>query len=174
MSYIRLMIAFIKIGAFSFGGGYAMLPVIEEEVVHINQWLTESEFIDIIAISQMSPGPIAINSATFVGYTHLGLPGAVLATLSVIAVPFLLVLFISQFLNKYRDSNFIKGVFSGIRPAVIGLIAAACISLVDTSITDIYSGVIFLVILLTLIKFKLHPIGAIFISGFLGMVLYAI
>jgi len=174
MGIFSVIISFLKIGAFSFGGGYAMLPVIQEEVVNINRWLTESEFIDIVAISQMSPGPISVNVATFVGYIQHGIIGAILATTSVVIVSFFLVTSLASFITKNREVPIIEGIFKGIRPAVIGLISAACISLFTTSIIDIKSFTIAIIILIALFRFKLHPIGAIIFSGFLGIIFYSI
>lgn len=174
MVIFRIIVSFLKIGAFSFGGGYAMLPVIQEEVVNLNQWISESEFIDIVAISQMSPGPISINVATFVGYTQFGILGAVIATTSVVIVSFFLVTSLAKFITKHKDIPIIEGIFKGIRPSVIGLIGAACVSLFNTSIIDLKSLAIAVIVLIALYKFKLHPIGAIIFSGFLGILFYSI
>ncbi|MBM7615202.1 chromate transporter [Alkaliphilus hydrothermalis] len=170
----KLFITFLKIGSFSFGGGYAMLPLIEEEIVYINQWLTQSEFIDIIAISQMSPGPIAINSATFVGFKYLGVGGAIAATVGVCFTSFFLVTGLARVIIKYYDSLIVKGIFSGIRPGVIGLIGAACVSLFKASIVDIKSLIIGLTVLVILSKTKIHPIAVILSSGVMGILLYSI
>ena len=174
MVIFRIIVSFLKIGAFSFGGGYAMLPVIQEEVVNLNQWISESEFIDIVAISQMSPGPISINVATFVGYTQFGILGAVIATTSVVIVSFFLVTSLAKLITKHKDIPIIEGIFKGIRPSVIGLIGAACVSLFNTSIIDLKSLAIAVIVLIALYKFKLHPIGAIIFSGFLGILFYSI
>ncbi|SCZ09915.1 chromate transporter [Alkaliphilus peptidifermentans] len=174
MIYLSLFIAFLKIGAFSFGGGYAMLPLIEEEIVLINQWLTHQEFIDIIAISQMSPGPIAVNAATFVGYKHIGISGAIVATIGVVFTSFILVTTLAKVIIKYYNSTIVTGIFSGIRPAVIGLIAAACVSLFRSSIVDFKSLIIGLAVLGILYKTKLHPISVIMFSGVLGIIIFSI
>lgn len=174
MELIRLFWAFLKIGSFSFGGGYAMLPLIEEEVVNIYQWLTSTEFVDIIAISQMSPGPIAVNAATFVGFRHYGVLGSIIATLGVVFTSFFLVMTFARIIIKYKKSFFVEGIFAGIRPAVIGLIGAACVSLFQTSIVDIKSLLISVLVLIVLYKSKLHPIGIIMLSGFFGIILYSI
>lgn len=174
MELIRLFWAFLKIGAFSFGGGYAMLPLIEEEVVNIYKWLTSTEFVDIIAISQMSPGPIAVNAATFVGFRHYGILGSVIATIGVVFASFFLVMTLARIIIKYKKSFIVEGIFAGIRPAVIGLIAAACVSLFQTSIVDMKSLVISLFVLVILYKSKLHPIGIIMLSGIFGIILYSI
>ncbi|MCC5909156.1 MAG: chromate transporter [Clostridiaceae bacterium] len=173
MELIRLFFTFVKIGAFSFGGGYAALPLIEEEVVHIHHWLSLSEFVDIIAISQMSPGPIAINVATFIGFRQFGVLGSITATLGVVFIPFLLVTTLARLIIKHKNSTFLDGIFSGIRPAVIGLIGAACVSLFQTSIIDIRSFFIGLLALAILYKTKIHPIGIILTSGVLGIIIYS-
>ncbi|GAB6086522.1 chromate transporter [Alkaliphilus crotonatoxidans] len=174
MIYLKLFLSFLKIGVFSFGGGYAMLPLIEQEIVHINHWLNQDEFVDIIAISQMSPGPIAINSATFVGFKHLGVLGALAATLGVIFCSFFLVTFLANVVMKYHDSTAIQGIFAGIRPGVIGLIAAACVSLFKSSIVDFKGLLIGLMVLGILLKTKIHPIVMIMLSGLLGIFIYSI
>lgn len=174
MIYLKLFLSFLKIGAFSFGGGYAMLPLIEQEIVTINHWLDQSEFVDIIAISQMSPGPIAVNAATFVGFKHLGLLGALVATLGVIFCSFFLVTALANIIIKYKHSPVINGIFTGIRPGVIGLIAAACVSLFKTSINDVKSLAIGLTVLVILYKTKIHPIAMIMVSGLLGILVYSI
>ncbi|ABR47281.1 Chromate transporter [Alkaliphilus metalliredigens QYMF] len=174
MSYLSLYLTFFKIGAFSFGGGYAMLPLIEEEVVIIHQWLTHSEFIDIIAISQMSPGPIAINTATFVGYKLFGVPGSIVATLGVVSFSLFIVTIIARAIIRFRQSPIVDKVFSGIRPAVIGLIGAACVSLFQNSIDDLRTLLIGLIALGVLYKTKLHPIAVIFLSGLLGILFYSL
>ncbi|AOY75940.1 chromate transporter [Clostridium formicaceticum] len=174
MELIRLFITFLKIGAFSFGGGYAMLPLIEKEVVNIHGWLTSTEFVDIIAISEMSPGPISINTATFIGFRLFDVKGAVLATLGVVLVSFFLVTILARLIIQYKGSPFVEGIFGGIRPAVIGLIAAACVALFQTSIIDFRSFVISLIVFMILYKSKLHPIGVILLSGVLGIVFYSL
>lgn len=134
MIFLKLFIIFTKIGTFNFGGGYAMLSLIHNETVVKNAWLTNSEFTDIVAISQSTPGPIGINAATYVGYTAVlnqGYPewmamiGSVLASLSIIWLPFIIMILISRYLMTHRDSKVVKSVFAGLRPAIIGLIAAA-------------------------------------------------
>ncbi len=173
-AYLKLFLTFLKIGAFSFGGGYAMLPLIEQEIVYVNQWLTQSEFVDIIAISQMTPGPIAVNAATFVGFKHLGVMGAIVATFGVVCCSFFLVTILATVITKHYKSFVVTGIFAGIRPGVIGLIAAACISLFRSSIVDLKGLIIGLIILFMLQRTKLHPIALIFISGVMGIALYSL
>lgn len=136
--FLKLFITFSKIGIFNFGGGYAMLSLIQNEAVTKNGWLTNAEFADIVAISQSTPGPIGINAATYVGYTSvlnegysqgLAVVGAVLASLSVIWLPFILMIAISRFIMTHKDSRMIKDVFRGLRPTIVGLIGAAALLL---------------------------------------------
>lgn len=140
MIFLKLFLIFTKIGTFNFGGGYAMLSLIHNEVVVKNQWLTNAEFTDIVAISQSTPGPIGINAATYVGYTsvlHEGYPvwaavlGAVLASLSIMWLPFIIMIAISRYLLTHKDSKVVGDVFSGLRPAIIGLIGAAAVLLLS-------------------------------------------
>jgi len=170
---IQIFLSFLKIGAFSFGGGYAMLPLIEREIVTTHHWINYKEFIDIIGISQMTPGPIAINSATFVGYKVAGFAGSVAGTLGVVAFSFLLVSIASHFVMKFKESKAIKSVLLGMRPAMIGLIIAAFISLAKQSYLDIKSIIIGGIIFLLLFSKKIHPILVIVVSGILGMIFYS-
>jgi len=191
MIFLKLFITFFKIGIFSFGGGYAMIPFIEKEI-HSNGWLTSAEFLDIIAIAEMTPGPIAINSATFVGFKTAGFFGGLSATLGVSMPSVLLILLISTFFFRYREHPINKAVFYGIRPVVAGLILSASIFVAKTALlkTDITSefinrlfsnplnvisiGSLFVlaVTLIALIKYKLHPILTVVISGVIGIILY--
>ena len=140
MLFLKLFIIFTKIGTFNFGGGYAMLSLIHNETVVKNQWLSNAEFTDIVAISQSTPGPIGINCATYVGYTstlHAGYPewaailGAILASLSIMWLPFVIMILISHYLMTHKDSKIVKDIFAGLRPAIIGLIAAAALLLMN-------------------------------------------
>ena len=129
MTLLRLFWSFFQIGLFSFGGGYAALPLIQHQVVEQNGWLTISQFTDIITISQMTPGPIALNSATFVGIQIAGLPGALIATLGCILPSCIVALTLAWFYYKYRNLSLIKGVLQGLRPAVVALIASSGLSI---------------------------------------------
>lgn len=168
----QLFISFFKIGAFSFGGGYAMLPLIEEEVIHTHKWITSAEYIDILAIAEMTPGPIAINSATFLGYRVYGVLGSMVATLGVILPSFIVmsIIFISMY--RFKNSPYVDWVFKGIRPVVIGLIGAAAVSVGRTSLVDV-KGILIAIALFYFVTFKkLNPILAIVISGVVGIILY--
>lgn len=182
MIYLQLFYTFFKIGLFGFGGGYAMLSMIQGEVVTRYNWLSPKEFTDIVAISQMTPGPIGINSATYVGFTTTGsVWGAVIATFAVVLPSFILMLTISRFFLKYQKHPAVESVFSGLRPAVVGLLASAALVLMNTEnfsspTEDTYSFVssclIFLVAFVGTKKYKLNPIGMIIVCGIAGLILY--
>ena len=181
-----LLISFLQIGLFSIGGGYATIPLIQEQVVNIHKWLTFQEFTDIITISQMTPGPIAINSATFVGIQVAGFPGAIIATLGCVTPSFIIVISLAKLYFKYRKLNVIKGILDGLRPAVISLIASAGVSMTvlaflgenNTNINqlniDYLSVSMFVCCLVLLQKFKVNPIYIMFGSGIIGGILYTI
>lgn len=171
---INLFLSFFKIGIFGYGGGYAMLPLIEREVVITNPWLTSSQFLDIIGISQMTPGPISINTATFVGYKIGGFLGSVFATVGVVSFSFILVSIATHYILKFKNSKILKNALMGMRPALIGLIISAFISLASKSYLDFKSIIIGVIILLVSLKSKLHPILVIVLSGVLGTVFYGV
>ena len=166
---IKLYLAFLKIGTFSFGGGYAMLPFIQKEIVEKNDWISSTEFTDIIGISQMTPGPVAINSATFVGYKINGVIGSIVATFGVITTSFILVIIINRVLDKFKESKTVKSALLGMRPA---LIIYAFWDLAIDAYKDWKSIVITLIIAVVLWSKKVHPILVIVIAAILGLVLY--
>ncbi|MEW9097011.1 MAG: chromate transporter [Clostridiaceae bacterium] len=168
----ELFLSFLKIGAFSFGGGYAMLPLIEREIVNNKGWITFTEFTDIIGISQMTPGPIAINSATFVGYKIGGIWGSIFATLGVVSFSFLLISIATHYIIKFKESKVMKASLMGMRPALIGLIIAAFLSLAKESYKDFKSIIISLIVAVMLLSKKIHPILVIVAAGILGIIFY--
>ena len=190
MIFLQLFITFSKIGIFNFGGGYAMLSLIQDEVVNKHHWLTVAEFTDIVAVSQSTPGPIGINAATYTGYTaviNAGYPqwaaalSAVMTSLSIIWLPFILMVTISKFLLKHKDSQWIKDVFGTLRPAIVGLIAAAAIMLMnrenfgspsEQTFVFIVSLTIFLFSFIGTRLFKIHPIVMILLCGLAGLLIY--
>ena len=192
MIFLQLFYTFFKIGLFSFGGGYGMLSVIQGEVVTKQGWLTHTEFTDIVAISQMTPGPIGINSATYVGFTAvhnagyselMAVFGSVLASFSVMLPSFILMLLISKFLMKYRKHPSVEAVFSVIRLIVVGLIASASLLLMnrenfgsptDNPLQFAISIVLFLFAFVGLKRWKLSPILLIIICGTISGVLYSV
>ena len=177
-TYLRLIWAYIKIGLFGFGGGYAMLSLIHNEVVD-SGWISNQMFTDIVAISQMTPGPIGINSATYIGYVATGsVLGSIVATFTVVLPPFILVLYASHFIARHQESAIIKGSFMGLRPVVVGLIASAALLLMnkenfgDTSIDVIKSVAICLASLGTVYFTKIHPILVIVVAGIIGYFIF--
>jgi chromate transporter len=187
MIYLRLIWSYLKIGLFGFGGGYAMLSLIEREIVGPG-WITSKMFTDIVAISQMTPGPIGINSATYIGYAApqlagydnplWGILGSIICTLVVVLPSFLLVSYTSHFIARHKQSLVIRGIFSGLRPVVIGLIASAALLLMNgenfgTETTEIIISVIIaLAALATVLFTKIHPILVIIASGIAGFIIY--
>ena len=171
---LKLAFAFLKIGAFSFGGGYAVLSFIQREIVEANGWISPEQFVDIVAIAEMTPGPIAVNSATFVGYNMFGVWGGIMCTLCTIAIPVTLSLIVSFYFSKFKGNKYLQNALAGIRPAVIGLIAASCLSVAEISITSLYSLLFFGIALLLVWKFKVNPIITLIICGALGGVFYGI
>lgn len=172
--YWQLFYVYTKIGLFGFGGGYAMLSLIQHEVVDKYHWLSLAEFTDVIAISQMTPGPIGINSATYIGYTVTGnVWGAVLATVAVSLPSFLMVLAISMFFVKFRQNRYVSAAFTGLRPMTIGLIAAAALVLMnEDNFIDYKSILIFAATFVFSWRFNIHPILMICLAGLAGLVLY--
>ena len=173
--YLNLFWAYLKIGLFGFGGGYAMLSLIQHEaveVVHYGEsqpWLTPTEFTDIVAISQMTPGPIGINSATYVGYVAAGnsIWGSIIATFAVCLPSFILVLLVSRFILKHKDNITIKSIFSGLRPVVVGLIASAALLLMNKENFPDYTisiGIAIISFVLVLYA-KIHTMLVIVLAG---------
>ena len=179
MVFLQLFYTFFKIGLFGFGGGYAMLSMIQGEVVTRYGWLTSQEFTDIVAISQMTPGPIGINSATYVGFTATGsVWGSIIATLAVVLPSFILMLAISKFFLKYQKHPAVAAVFSGLRPGVVGLLAAAALVLMNGENfgTDTYQIVVSILLFAATFvashRFKVNPILLIVLCGVAGFFLY--
>lgn len=182
MIYLQLFYTFFKIGLFGFGGGYAMLSMIQGEVVTRYGWLTSQEFTDIVAISQMTPGPIGINSATYVGFTATdSILGSVVATFAVVLPSFILMLTISKFFLKYQKHPSVEAVFKGLRPAVVGLLASAALVLMNAENfsspqEDMYSFIISCLIFVAAFigtkKYKFNPILLIIVCGIAGLILY--
>jgi chromate transporter len=173
MIYLQLFWAYFKIGLFGFGGGYAMLSLIQHEVVEKQQWLTASEFTDIVAVSQMTPGPIGINSATYIGYTVThSVWGSVVATCAVCLPSFILVWSIAGAYQKFRSNRYVDHAFKGLRPATVGLIAAAALLLMDKENFVDYKSILIFGIAFFLTMFtRLHPIVLIVLAGISGLFL---
>lgn len=184
MIYIRLFFAFFQIGLFSFGGGYAAVPLIQHQIFETNHWLEMSQFADLITIAEMTPGPIAINSATFVGQQIAGIPGAIVCTLGCVFPSFVIVLLLSFLYMKYRNLKTMQGILTGLRPAIVAMIASAALSLFvlalfNSSLSDfklenfrVIEGVLFCISLFLIRKYKVGPIKIIFGSGIIGTIIY--
>lgn len=184
MIYLELFWSFFQIGLFSVGGGYAAMPIIEHQVVELHSWMTMQEFVDIITISQMTPGPIAVNSATFVGIQIAGLPGAIIATLGCIFPSCIIVLTLAWVYSRYRNLSVVQDVLGGLRPAVVAMIASAGLSILVLSLwngaavslnpadLDWVSLLLFVGALFALRRWKLNPIYAMLACGGVGLVLY--
>ena len=179
MIYLQLFISYLKIGFFGFGGGYAMLSLIQNEIVEQRGWITVSQFADIVAISQMTPGPIAINSATYIGYTIGGFWGSVVATFAVCLPALTVMLALTKFFLKLKDNRYVHGVLAGMRPVVVGMIAAAALLLIfprqsgEGSFIDHWSWILFALTLYASYK-KVNPILLIALSAVAGIVIYAL
>lgn len=187
MIFWQLFVSYLKIGFFGFGGGYAMLSLIQNEVVVQHAWMTNSEFADIVAVSQITPGPIAINSATYVGYTvgsqagsaWYGVLGALIATFSVCLPSLTLMLLITRFFLKLKDNRFVEGAMKGMRPVVIGMIAAAALLLIfpkssnpeDANFIDAWSWILFGGVFVGAMR-KVNPILLIVLSAAGGILIY--
>ena len=181
MILIELFLTFLKIGAFTFGGGYAMIAMIQAEAEK-HGWLSPEELIDFVALSESTPGPLAVNMATFVGIRTGGLLGAVIATLGIVLPSFIIILIIAKFFERFKDSKAVKGVMSGLKPAVVGMIGAALISAARTVFfpdglqTARFTQVSFwlslgIFALTAVLAFKkVHPIKIILLSAAIGIV----
>lgn len=171
--YLSLFWTFFKIGLFGFGGGYAMLSLIQHEVVEAHHWISVSDFTDIVAISQTTPGPIAFNTATYIGYTATGsVWGSLICTLAVSLPSIILMTLVCRFFFAFRNNFYVDSALKGLKPAIIGLIAAAALLLVNQrNFIDYKSWIIFGLVFLASLK-KIDPILLIVVAGFVGYFLY--
>ena len=182
MIYFDLFITFFVIGMFTIGGGYAMLSLIQNEVVIVHNWIDDTTFTDIVAISQMTPGPIGINSATYVGYEVLSNTGAsellcvlgsCTATFAVVLPSFIIVLSICKVYNKFKDHYLLKGVMSGLKPATLGLIGTAALSLATPeNFIDWKSFILFAGAFVVTFWLRINPITTIIAGGLIGLIIY--
>lgn len=186
MIYLELLWSFFQIGLFSIGGGYAAMPLIQHQVVDIHPWLTMTQFADIMTIAEMTPGPIAINSATFVGIQVGGILGAVVATAGCILPSCVIVLTLAYVYYHFRGLKMVQGVLTGLRPAVVAMIASAAVSLLmmsfygqrtlpaDLSGINYISVLVFAAGLFILRKWKINPICVMLGAGAAGILLYSV
>ncbi|MFW6238411.1 MAG: chromate transporter [Halanaerobiales bacterium] len=168
MILLELYFIFLKIGLFTFGGGYAMLPLIQEEMLG-RGWLTAAEFLDIVAVAEMTPGAIAISNATFIGYRLAGIPGALISSLGLITPSLFIIIAVASIFRKFKDHPLVARAWEGIRPAVVGLIFATVFSLGKEAINSVEGIVIAIIALAIIAGTRLHPILIIIISGLLGL-----
>ncbi|MBS4462120.1 chromate transporter [Aerococcaceae bacterium zg-B36] len=183
MIYLRLFWAFFKIGLFSIGGGYAAMPLIQHQTIDVNHWLTMTQFGDITTIAEMTPGPISLNSATFVGIQVAGIPGALVATVGCILPSSIIVMTFAFLYYRYRGFSIVNGILLGLRPAVVAMIASAGIALLNMALFgqqdlpqslnqfDVLNGCIFIGALLLLRFTKRSPIHIMLLAGLVGLVL---
>ena len=186
MIYLELFWSFFQIGLFSIGGGYAAMPLIQNQVVDIHSWLTMTQFADIMTIAEMTPGPIAINSATFVVIQVAGVPVALIATIGCVFPSCVIVVTLAYIYYRFRSLNMVQGVLSGLRPAVIAMIASAGISLLimafygqrtlpkDLASLDVIAVIIFAIGFFVLRKWKPNPLWVMAGSGVAGIILYSL
>ena len=185
---LKLFLTFFKIGLFTFGGGYAMIPMITAEVTALG-WASQEMLTDFIAISESTPGAFAINCATFIGMEQSGVIGAICATLGVLAPSFIIILIVAKFFGKFSDNRYVKAFLWGVRPVVVGLIASATWSIAKNqlftsaqfdAVSDVFRQidwkalVIFVVVFVVSRLKKLHPIWLILLAGALGALLYGV
>ena len=179
MIYLQLFLSYLKIGFFGFGGGYAMLSLIQNEIVEQRGWLTASQFADIVAVSQITPGPIAINSATYIGYTIAGIGGSVVATFAVCLPSLTLMLLLTRFFLRHRENRFVQSVVKSVSPVVVGMIASAALLMIaprsggNENFVDCWSWILFAACLYGSYR-KVNPILMILLSAVAGILIYAV
>lgn len=174
---VSLFFTFLKIGSFTFGGGYAMLPMVSQEVL-VHHWMEQEDIVNFIAVSEATPGPFAVNISTYVGSIVAGLPGAISATLGVVLPSFLIILIVACVFEKFKKSGFIKGMMLGLHPAVVGLIGSSVVS-VGTQVlfpnglhmdgSTWFSCFVFLLALFLSFKKKMHPVKLIILGAVFGL-----
>lgn len=183
MIFWQLLSTFFKIGLFTFGGGYAMLPLMQQEIEYYG-WITQQEFVDIIAIAEMTPGAVSINTATFVGFRTAGLFGSITATAGVALPSLIIIILLSGFLEKYRDNAITKSIFAGIRPVVAGLIVSAAWFIAKSVLVpmdgfingigmqEISGFAIALIAFWLVYRYKIDPIKVIIGSAVVGLIIF--
>jgi len=168
----ELFLSFFKIGGFTIGGGWAMLPLIEREVVDRKKWMDGEEFVDLIAIAQSAPGVLAVNAAVSVGYRLAGFPGAVVATIGAVFFSFFIIILIAAFLVNFQDNPYIHNFFTGVAPAVTMLLLAAAINIGKKAVKDKAGPVLIVLGLAGILWLGIHPIWAILAAGIFGAFYY--
>lgn len=168
---LELFLIFLKIGTFTIGGGYAMIPLIEKEIVDKKGWIDKDDFLDMLALAQSSPGPIAVNTAIFVGYKVAGFPGSIIAVFGSIITVFLIMVVIALYFIGVKDNPIVERVFKGIRPAVVALIAAPVIRMGKNAKINRKTIIIPLAAVVFIVFFKISAIYVILISALGGLIL---
>jgi len=169
-SLLGMFLTFAKIGAFTLGGGYAMVPIMEKEIVDRKQWLTREEFMDILIVAQSTPGLFAINMASHIGNKARGVMGGVIGSLGVALPSIVVILLIAMFFRTFKDNIYVEKVFMGIRPAVVALIAAPCFSMARTAKITLYNVWIPIVACILITAFGVSPIWIILVAGVAGYI----
>ena len=167
----KMFLTFARIGGFTFGGGYAMLPMLQREVVEKYKWATNDELLDYYAIGQCTPGVIAVNTATFIGYKLKGIPGAIFATLGVVTPSMIIIGLIAAFISNFRDLEVVQWAFSGVRAAVVALILSAVIKIGKKSIVDIFTALIFVAVAVLSFVTDLSPVIFVVTAAVCGLII---
>ncbi len=185
-NFLQLYLSFFKIGLFSFGGGYATLPLIEEEIVNTHGFLSYQQFIDLLVVAEITPGPIGINSASFAGHQVAGWAGATVATLGVVTPSIILVLLLGYLFKRYKDLPVVKGFVDGLRPASVALIASAAVTIlltaffgetslpIDWANFNWFSLIVFSASLYLLQRYEVNTLKIILLSGVMGGIFYSV
>ncbi|MHB1418305.1 MAG: chromate transporter [Bacillota bacterium] len=164
----RLFATFLRIGAFTIGGGYAMVPLIEKDIVERHQWLTGEEFIDLLALAQSAPGVLAVNTAINVGYRIGGLAGAASALLGAVLPSFIVILLVASVLLRFQENQYVLSFMRGTRPAVVALLMVSAYTIGKKAVTGSRGVVLAVAAILAVLVLRIHPIAVIVLSGILG------
>ena len=171
MEFLRLFLTFAKVGGFTFGGGLAMLPILQREIAEKRRWVTQEQLMDYYAIGQCTPGIIAVNVATFVGYQRKGFFGGVVATLGVVTPSVIIISLIAAFISNFQDVQLVRWAFDGIRPAVVALVLNAALKIVKKSLVDVWTAVMFAVVLVLSYLTNVSPAVFVLVAGVCGVLL---
>lgn len=166
---LDLFLTFCRIGGFTFGGGYAMLPIIQQEIVNKKNWATDEEVMDYYAMGQCTPGIIAVNTATFIGYKHKGIIGAIVATLGVVFPSVVIITIIASYFSRFQEIPIVKYAFNGIRPAVAALILNTVVKMWKKSVNDWIGIIAFMVSFLVVVFTKISPVFIVIVSAIIGV-----
>ena len=171
--YLQLFVSFFKIGAFTIGGGYVMIPLIEKEVVERRRWIGREEFAEMLTLAQSAPGPISINSAVFVGYKTLGLGGMITAVLGTAIPSFIVILLVAMFFTDIRENPTVERIFRGIRPAVVSLIVVPVVNMLKKSGFSPFVVALAVIAALAVWQFGVSPVWVIAAAGVTGVIYHS-